>query len=155
MLVEKGLEQRFRAFFKFFDDFGHGAAATVKFAIGTGKGLDPFFRKTFRMQAQGMQIQGAIADRVTRCLGAWGNITVHFMGATHKSVGAHLIALLNGSHAANGCILADAYMTAQLAAIRDNNPSTNIAVMGNMGIGHHQHFVCNTGATAPLNSPPI
>jgi hypothetical protein len=34
MFIEEGLEQRFRAFFQFFDNFGYGAAAAVKFAVG-------------------------------------------------------------------------------------------------------------------------
>ena len=56
MLVEKGLEQRFRAFFKFFDNIGYRAPATVKFAVGALQILNTFFGKLFWMQAQGVQI---------------------------------------------------------------------------------------------------
>lgn len=50
MLVEKGLEQEFRAFFQFLDDLGHGTPAAVKFPIGSGKRFDTLFGEQVRMQ---------------------------------------------------------------------------------------------------------
>ena len=137
MLVEKGLEQRFRAFFKFLDDLGHGAPAAIKFAVGTRKGLDPFLGEIFRMQAQSVQVEPSKTNGITRSFGARGNVAVHLVRAAHKSVGADLIALLDSGNAADSRIFADAHVAAQLATVCDNDPCSNIAVMGDMRIGHN------------------
>ena len=49
MLVKKGLEQRFRAFFQFLDNLGHRAATAVEFTVSALKGADAFLRKFLRM----------------------------------------------------------------------------------------------------------
>lgn len=150
MLVKEGLEQRFRAFFEFFDNFGSGARAAIQFAVGALQILDTLFGETFGMQAQGVQVQGAVADGVARRLGAWGNVAVDLMGAAHESVGADLIALLDGGNATDGRIFADAHVAAQLATVRNDDSCSNIAVMGDMRVGHYQDMVCDACATAAL-----
>ena len=102
------------------------------------------------MQAQGVQVQGAVTDGVSGRFGTRGNIAIDLVGATHKGIGAHLIALLNGGNAADSRIFADAHVAAQLAAVRNNDSLTDIAVMSNMRVGHHKHLVCHMGAAAPL-----
>ena len=149
------MEQRFRAFFQFLDYLDHGAPATVKFAVGTLQVLNAFFGKIFGMQAQGMQVQGAVADGVARCLGAWGNVAVHLVGAPHESVGADLIALLDGGNATDGRIFADAHVATQLAAVCDDDPCSDIAVMGDMRVGHNQDMVCDARATAALDRAAV
>ena len=91
MLIEKGLEQRFRAFFQFLDYLGHRAAAAVEFAVGTGKRIYTLFGEQVRMQAECMQVEPAVTDGAPAGLGARGNIAVHLVRATHESVGAHLL----------------------------------------------------------------
>ena len=132
MLIEKGLEQRFRAFFQFFDNFGDRAAAAVQFTVGTRKRLNTLFGEFFGMQAQGMQIESSIANRIARRFGTRGNITVHLVSAPYKSVSTHLIALLYSGNATNGRILANTHMPAQLAGVRNNDTRSDIAIMGNM-----------------------
>ncbi len=45
MIVEKGLEQGFWAFFQFFDNLGNRATAPVQFVESAGKGVDTGRRK--------------------------------------------------------------------------------------------------------------
>ena len=132
MFIEKGLEQRFRAFFQFFDNLSDGATTAVQFTVSTRKRLNTFFGEFFRMQAQGMQVEGPIANRIARRLGTRGYIAVHLVRTAHKRIGAHLIALLYSGNATNGRILANTHMPAQLAGIRNNNTRSDIAIMGNM-----------------------
>ena len=150
MLVKKGLEQRFRAFFKFLDNFGDRAPAAVKFAVGSLQVLDALFGEAFGMQAERMQIQGTVADGVARRLGTRRDIPIHFVGAPHKGVGADLIALLNGGNTADSRIFADAHVAAQLATIRDNDAFANIAVMGDMRVGHYKYMIGDMRAATPL-----
>ena len=155
VLVEKIVEKGLRAIPEFLDDLGNGAPAAVKFAVGAGKRLDAFLGEAFRMQPQGMQVQRTEADGVAGRLGTRRNVAVDLVGATHESVGAHLIALLDGGDTADSRIFTDTHVATQLAAVCDNDARADVTVMGDMRIGHHKHLVCHTGATAPLHRTAV
>ena len=155
MFIEKGLEQRFRAFFKFLNDLCNGATAAVKFTVGAGKRLNSFFGKFIWMKPERMQIQGSVANGIAGRLGARGNVTVHLVSTTHKSVGTDLVALLNGGNATDCRIFTNTHMAAELAAVRDDDSRSDVAIMGDVRIGHYQHLIGHMGATAPLHRATV
>lgn len=155
MIVKEGLEQMFRAFFQFLDDFGGGAATTVQHTVGLFQVADTFFGEFFGMEAESMEIKTTITDRGSRCLGTRRDVAVHLIGSAHESVCTHLVALLDGSNATDGSELTDANMTAKLATIGDNGTAANLAVVTDVGIGHDQNLVADAGATSPLDGSAV
>lgn len=107
------------------------------------------------MEPQGVQIQGSVTDRVAKSLGAGRHIAVNLVSSPYESVGANLIALLNCSHAANSRILSNTHMSAELATVRDDDSSPDIAIVGNMRIRHNQYFICNMRTTPTLDGSAI
>ena len=134
MFIEKGLEQRFRAFFQFFDNFCNGALATVKHAVGTLKERNAFWRKFISMQAERMEIQGRKANRVPERTAAWRHVVIDLERATHKSVSPHLVPLLYRRRATKSRVLADTNVTAHLASIRDDRPVATWAVVAPVSV---------------------
>ena len=114
-----------------------------------------FFGEFFRMQAQGVQVKRSVSYGVARRLGARRNIAIHLMRPPYKRIGPHLIALLYRGNATYSSILANTYMSAQLAGIRYNDALSNVAIVSDVRIRHHQYFICNTSAASALNRAAI
>ena len=155
MFIKEGLEQRFRAFFQFFDDFSRRAFATVKFAEGSFEKCNAFGREFISMQTERMEVEGRKAKRVPECTTARGNVIIDLERAAHKSVGAHLITLLHRGSATEGGKLANAYVAAKLASVRNDSPLANLTIMPHMGISHNEDAWRNASATAALNRATV
>ena len=155
MIIKEGLEQRFRAFFQFLDDFGSRAFAAVKFAESTFKKCDTFRREFISMQAERMEVEGSKAERIPEGTAARWNVVIDLERTAHESVGAHLVPLLHCRGAAEGRKLANAYVSAELASVRDDRPLADLAVVPHMGVSHDEYVWRNASATTALNCAAI
>ena len=155
MFIKEGLEQRFRAFFQFFNNFGGRAFAAVKFAESTFKKCDTFRREFISMQAERMEVEGRKAERIPECTAARGNVVIDLERAAHKSVGAYLVALLHRGSATEGGKHADTHVAAKLASVRNDSPLANLTIVPHMGISHNEDAWRNASATAALDCAAI
>ena len=155
VLAKEGLEQRFRAFFQFFDNFGGRALTTVKLSESALEKRNAFGREFICMQAERMEVEGCKAKRVPKCTAARRNVVIDLECTAHESVGAHLVTLLHRSRAAKSRVLANTNVTAQLASIRDDSPFANLAVVPHMGVSHDEDARGNACATAALDRAAV
>ena len=155
MFIEKGLEQRFRAFFQFFDNFCNGALAAVKFTEGSLEKRNAFWRELTCMDAERMEIQGCKAERITECTAARRNVIIDLERTAYECISTYLIALLYCRRSAESGKLADAHMPTELASIRDNGPLANLAIVPNVGISHNQNARSDARAATTLSGTAI
>ena len=155
VLVKEGLEQRFRAFFQFFDNFGGRALTTVKLSESALEKRNAFGREFICMQAERMEVEGCKAKRVPKCTAARRNVVIDLECTAHESVGAHLVTLLHRRSAAESRKLANAHVAAELASVSDDRPFANLAVVPHMGVSHDEYVWRNASATTALNCAAI
>ena len=155
MFIEKGLEQRFRAFFQFFDDFCNGALAAVKSAEGLLEKCNAFRREIACMDAERMEIQGCKAERIAKCAAAWRNVIIDLERTAHEGVGAHLVALLHRRRATESGKLTDAHMPTELASIRNDGALANLTVVPHVSVSHNQNAIAEACAAATLRCTAI